>query len=44
VVDSAEVNLAGYVSAVMRDRIDLPMQDELLDVWPLELLVPPTQQ
>ena len=43
VVDSAEVNLAGYVSAVMRDRIDLPMQGELLDVWPLELLVPTTQ-
>jgi hypothetical protein len=44
VVDSAEVNLAGYVSAVMRDRIDLPMQGELLDVWPLELLVPPSHQ
>jgi hypothetical protein len=41
VVDSAEVNSAGYVLAVMRDRIDLPMHGELLDVLPLEQLSPP---
>ncbi|MFZ9858670.1 MAG: Gfo/Idh/MocA family protein [Roseiflexaceae bacterium] len=37
---SAELNLASYVSMVERDRIDLPMQSTL-DMWPVELLVPP---
>lgn len=36
---SAELNLAAYVSMVERDRIDIPMQSTL-DVWPVELLVP----
>jgi predicted dehydrogenase len=34
---SAELNLAAYVSMVERDRIDIPMQSTL-DVWPVELL------
>jgi UDP-N-acetylglucosamine 3-dehydrogenase len=34
---SAELNLAAYVSMVERDRIDMPMQSTL-DVWPVELL------
>jgi predicted dehydrogenase len=35
---SAELNLAAYVSMVERDRIDMPMQS-MLDTWPVELLV-----
>lgn len=38
---SAELNLAAYVSMVERDRIDMPMQSTL-DLWPVELLVPRT--
>jgi len=34
---SAELNLAAYVSMVERDRIDFPLQSTL-DVWPVELL------
>lgn len=35
---SAELNLAAYVSMVERDRIDMPLESTL-DVWPVELLV-----
>ena len=42
VVESAEVNLAAYVSAVYRDRIDFPISDVYPDVWPLELYAQPT--
>jgi hypothetical protein len=38
---SAELNLAAYVSMVERDRIDMPMQSTL-DIWPVELLAPRT--
>lgn len=34
---SAELNLAAYVSMVERDRIDLPLVSQI-DVWPVELL------
>jgi len=38
VVDSAAVNLAAYLSAVYRDRIDMPLTGTYPDVWPLELM------
>jgi predicted dehydrogenase len=38
VIESAEVNLAAYLSAVHRDRIDLPLHDTYADAWPLEAL------
>lgn len=41
VVESAEVNLAAYLSAVYRDRIDLPLTNVYPDVWPLELYSEP---
>lgn len=35
---TSELNLAAYLSAVERDRIDLPLTDTTLTEWPLELL------
>lgn len=40
VIESAEVNLAAYLSAVHRDRIDIPLTGTYADVWPLELMRP----
>jgi predicted dehydrogenase len=39
--NSAELNLAAYLSAARRDRIDLPLSEELnqIDEWPLEEIV-----
>jgi hypothetical protein len=35
---TSELNLAAYLSAVDRDRIDLPLADRSLSEWPLEQL------
>ncbi|HET7568754.1 MAG TPA: Gfo/Idh/MocA family oxidoreductase [Gaiellaceae bacterium] len=37
-LQTAEVNLAAYLSAVRRDRVDLPLADRSLAEWPLEEL------
>jgi predicted dehydrogenase len=37
-LQTSELNLAAYLSAVERDRIDLPLADRSLTEWPLELL------
>ena len=37
-LQTSELNLAAYLSAVERDRIDLPLADASLTEWPLELL------
>jgi predicted dehydrogenase len=38
-LQTCELNLAAYLSAVVRDRVDLPLTDFSLAEWPLELLV-----
>lgn len=37
-LQTSEVNLAAYLSAIERDRIDLPLVDLSLSEWPLERL------
>ncbi|HET7571435.1 MAG TPA: Gfo/Idh/MocA family oxidoreductase [Gaiellaceae bacterium] len=37
-LQTAELNLAAYLSAVERDRVDLPLADLSLAEWPLEQL------
>ena len=37
VIKSSELNLAAYLSAVRRDRVDLPLNDATTE-WPLETL------
>jgi predicted dehydrogenase len=37
-IKTAELNLAAYLSCLLRDRVDLPLEDAALDEWPVDAL------